>query len=149
MNPDSWTPKDELSSLLKGLQSALQSAQDAADEQQEARLGRYFREDGTPLVTCVKVPNPEGAGWRDVEIPLRALVPATSVRIKELTVEFTASVESLTSESECHGEEAPTPSVRIANRPPSGCGLATVRVVFESSPGAKQPAPDVTIRFVD
>jgi len=83
-----------LSEILAAIQNAALESQKLTEQQLQRQRERYFKDDGTPHCLAIKVPDnrPEGTpgGWREVAVPLFALVQPTALRMKDLNVEFDA-----------------------------------------------------------
>ena len=150
--PEDPTPTEfiDLATLLDQLQTAVERARRIGDNQHQERLERYLEADGTPRVTRVKVPHPQTKGWREIEVPLLALVPPTSMQISQVTVEFNAGVQSLLHETGAKGVDSPRETtVRLQRPPPSGAGQTAVKVVFAPTAAEAPHRSDVTIRFLE
>ena len=71
-----------LDHLTKGLYDAVVQAQNLAEKQHIEALYDYLDEDGNPKCITIKI---EG---KDVNVPLATLVPHSSIKIKELTMDL-------------------------------------------------------------
>ena len=71
-----------LDHLTKGLYDAVVQAQNLAEKQHIEALNDYLDEDGNPKCITIKI---EG---KDVSVPLATLVPHSSIKIKELTMDL-------------------------------------------------------------
>lgn len=103
--------------LLRSLHNAILEAQIVLEQQHIRQLNRYFFEDGTPKVRRIKLPDVRPGAttkWRDVDVPLFALVPASGVELNHLLVEFQANVREVTDQDAgsllLSFQEAPDPS---------------------------------------
>jgi hypothetical protein len=125
-----------LEKMLPQLQRAYLAAVQLADEQEAHRLRSYFREDGTPYVQTVCVPDPRDAGtWQKVNVPLYALIPASSFQIKEMTVEFEGWLEGLTGFEVSSPDVSETPQKKSrSRRRKARSETAQVRITLKSSP---------------
>ncbi len=85
--------------LLLAIHNAGVEAQKLTEEQHYRQLKRYFDEDGTPYCQRIKIPNPDAGAeeeWVDVDIPLLALVPPSTIKIKEMSVDFKVKLRGFT-----------------------------------------------------
>ena len=71
-----------LDHLTKGLYDAVVQAQNLAEKQHIEALNGYIDEEGNPKCLKIKL---EG---KDVHIPIATLVPHSSIKIKELTMDL-------------------------------------------------------------
>jgi len=80
--------------ILKGLQHAVNSAQDMLQGQQVQNLTKFLNtSDGTPVSRKVKF------GDREVEVPLMSLVPQCHLAMEDIEIQFNAKVGDIASES--------------------------------------------------
>tara|TARA_R100000458_G_scaffold51908_1_gene53068 strand:- start:1146 stop:1604 length:459 start_codon:yes stop_codon:yes gene_type:complete len=77
-----------LDHLTKGLYDAVVQAQNLAEKQHIEALNEYIDEDGNPKCVSIKI---EG---QDVQVPLATLVPHSSIKIKELTMDLKVKLNS-------------------------------------------------------
>ena len=78
--------------ILKGLQHAVNSAQDMLQGQQVQNLTRFLNTtDGTPVSRKVKL------GDREVDVPLMSLVPQCHLAMEDIEIRFNAKVGDIAS----------------------------------------------------
>jgi hypothetical protein len=79
-----------LSDIIRGMQHAVNAAQETLQEHQFKLLQSYFNsEDGSPIMTWVTLPD-----GRKVDIPKIALIPQNMLAIEELEMDFSLSVSN-------------------------------------------------------
>tara|TARA_R100000781_G_scaffold114977_1_gene88220 strand:+ start:2656 stop:3117 length:462 start_codon:yes stop_codon:yes gene_type:complete len=71
-----------LDHLTKGLYDAVVQAQNLAEKQHIEALDQYIDEDGNPKCLKIKIED------KDVNVPIATLVPHSSIKIKELTMDL-------------------------------------------------------------
>lgn len=80
-------PRYAFSDILKGLQYAINSAQDMLQAQQVQTLMRFWSSnDGKPVSQKVKV------GDRELDVPLMTLVPHSHLQIDDVEIKFKAKI---------------------------------------------------------
>ena len=86
--------KYAFSDILKGLQHAINSAQDMLQAQQIQGLMRFWSaNDGNPLTQKVKV------GERELDVPLMTLVPHSHLEMDDVEIKFKAKIGDIASHS--------------------------------------------------
>lgn len=87
-----------LSDILKGLQYAINSAQDMLHAQQVQNLMKFWKSnDGTPVTQKVLV------GDRELDVPLMTLVPHSHLEMDDVEIKFKAKVGDIASQSMSNG----------------------------------------------
>ena len=71
-----------LDHLTKGLYDAVVQAQNLAEKQHIEALDQYIDKDGNPRCLKIKIED------KDVNVPIATLVPHSSIKIKELTMDL-------------------------------------------------------------
>ena len=97
--------------VLKGLQHAVNSAQDMLQGQQVQNLTRFLNtSDGTPVSQKVKLGN------REVEVPLMSLIPQSHLAMEDVEVKFNAKVGDITPEAlrSLNGNNIPHADLKVA-----------------------------------
>ncbi len=80
--------------ILKAIHNAAIEAQQLTEQQHIRQMHRYFDpETGRALTIPIQIPNTdinaeEGKEFIEVEVPMLTLMPPTSIKIKEMEVEF-------------------------------------------------------------
>ena len=72
-----------ISDIIRGMQHAVNTAEDMLTAHQLEKLTEAFNEDGTPKMRFITLPD-----GRKVYIPLVSLTPSSSLTISELEMEF-------------------------------------------------------------
>ena len=86
--------KYAFSDILKGLQYAINSAQDMLQAQQVQGLMRFWGSNsGEPLTRKVKI------GERELDVPLMTLVPHSHLEIDDVEIKFKAKIGDIDSHS--------------------------------------------------
>ncbi len=80
--------KQTLSDLTRGIQHAVNTAEEVLEQHYLRMLGRYFNEDNSPRMARIKVP-PDSV----IEVPLLALVTPTALKLDELTMDMTLRID--------------------------------------------------------
>lgn len=106
---------ESLDDLINAIQYAVIEAQEVAEDHHIDLVGRFFHEvDGKTVAVTQEVwipdvrPGVEPGTLAKIDVPLMSLASLGSMRIKELTVEFTARLSSLDTKEE-KGVEEPEP----------------------------------------
>ncbi|MDR2784902.1 MAG: DUF2589 domain-containing protein [Treponema sp.] len=81
------TADQTFSDIIRGMQYAVNTAQETLQNYQFHQMQRYFREDGTPYTVFVIL-----SDGRRVEIPQITLVPQSLLAIEELEMSFRVQV---------------------------------------------------------
>lgn len=81
------------SEILKGLQHAINSAQDMLQAQQIQNLSNFWTREGDPLTQKVKL------GEREVDVPLLTLVPHSHLSMEDVEIKFKSRVGDVVSQS--------------------------------------------------
>jgi len=125
-----------LEQMLPQLQRAYLAAVQLADEQEARYLRSYFREDGTPYVHTICVPNPhDEKTWQKVDVPLYAFISASSLRVKELTIEFEGRLAGLAGfEISSHDVSKASGRKSRSRRQKTKSETAQVRITLKSPP---------------
>lgn len=92
-----------ISDVLRGMQHAVNSAQESIQNSQLRLMGRFFHpETGEPKVRIIKLPN-----GKEVSIPELVLVPQNMLLIDELEMDFSIHIASskIKDDSEGTGEK--------------------------------------------
>ncbi len=86
--------KHAFSDILKGLQYAINSAQDMLQAQQVQNLMRFWNGNGgTPITQKMKI------GERELDVPLMTLVPHSHLEIDDVEIKFKAKIGDIASHS--------------------------------------------------
>lgn len=80
--------KQTLSDLTRGIQHAVNTAEEILEQHYVRMLGRYFKEDNSPRMARIKVP-PDSV----IDVPLLALVKPSALLLDEMTVDLTLRVD--------------------------------------------------------
>lgn len=97
---DSGGGRQTISDIIRGMQYAVNTAQDMLQRHQVEQMERYFNaETGEPLMRYVKMPD-----GKTVYVPLATLVPPGMLAIDELEMDFSVKVAS--TEVKRNGEDA-------------------------------------------
>ncbi len=88
--PKAGEGKQTLSDLTRGIQHAVNTAEEILEQHYIRMLGRYFNEDNSPRMARIKVP-PDSV----IEAPLVALVSPTALKLDELTVDMTLRIDEI------------------------------------------------------
>ena len=84
------TNSQTISDVIRGMQYAVNTAQETLQDYQCGLLERYFdKETGEPIMRYVRL-----ADGRQVEVPLVTLIPASMLTIDELEMDFSVHVAS-------------------------------------------------------
>ncbi len=83
------TQTETLSDIIRGMQHAVNTAQDTLADYQFQQLAKYFDEDGKPLFVHVEV-----EPGKYVNVPLVTLIPHNMLAIKTLEMEFSVKIAS-------------------------------------------------------
>ena len=78
-----------ISDIIRGMQHAVNTAEDMLTAHQLEKLTEAFNEDGTPKMRFITLPD-----GRKVYIPLASLTPSSSLTISELEMEFSVKVDN-------------------------------------------------------
>lgn len=126
--------------ILPQLQHAYLTVLQMADEQEIRRLKSYFQEDGTPYMQTICVPDRRNTGmWRKIDIPLYALIPTSSLRVKELTVEFEGTLTGLDGFEIIRSEPSKTQEKKPrSRRQKTRGGTAQVRITLKNLPSVSE-----------
>ena len=88
---------DSLDSVLRAIHNSVIEAQKLTQAQHERQIKHFFEEDGGhPKGMTIQVPDtrPDAKGTtREVEVPILALAPPTSIRMKEVSVDLTLNIQ--------------------------------------------------------
>lgn len=123
--------KFAFSDILKGLQYAINSAQDMLQAQQVQNLMRFWSgNNGEPLTQKMKI------GERELEVPLMALVPHSHLEIDDVEIKFKAKIGDIASHS-------------VADRLQSNQSLtrADLQMDVEGIKATDDDVMEITIRF--
>lgn len=123
--------KYAFSDILKGLQYAINSAQDMLQAQQVQNLMRFWSgNNGEPLTQKMKI------GERELDVPLMALVPHSHLEIDDVEIKFKAKIGDIASHS-------------IADRLQNNQGLthADLQMNMEGIKATDDDVMEITIRF--
>lgn len=123
--------KYAFSDILKGLQYAVNSAQDMLQAQQIEGLMRFWnRDDGKPVSQKVKV------GDRELDVPLMALVPHSHLQIDDVEIKFKAKIGDVGGHS-------------VSDRLQNGQSLtsADMQMEMEGIKAADDDVMEITVRF--
>lgn len=80
--------KQTLSDLTRGIQHAVNTAEEILEQHYLRMLGRYFNEDNSPRMARIKVP-PASV----IEVPLLALVTPTALKLDEMVLDMTLRID--------------------------------------------------------
>jgi len=79
-----------LSDIIRGMQHAVNSAQDILQDYQLRMMEKFFKDDGTPYLHYVKF-----SDGRIITIPTIALLPQSLLSIEELEMSFAVTVSNI------------------------------------------------------
>lgn len=124
-------PKYALSDILKGIQYAINSAQDMLHAQQVQNLLKFWqKEDGSPITQKVLI------GKRELEVPLMSLVSHTHLEMDDVEIKFKAKIGDVESQS-------------ISNRLRDNeeLSLADLKMEVDGIKSKDDDVMEITIRF--
>ncbi len=122
-------PHYSFADILKGLQHAVNSAQDMLQGQQVQNLKRFMNTaDGTPVSQKVKL------GDKEVEVPLMSLVPQCHLAMEDIEIRFNAKVSDIASGT-----------LQTVNG--SEISLADLKVALEGVRAKDDDVLQITVRF--
>ncbi len=104
-------PHYSFADVLKGLQHAVNSAQDMLQGQQVQNLTRFMNTaDGTPVSQKVKL------GDKEVDVPLLSLVPQCHLAMEDIEIRFNAKVSDIAPGTlqTVNGSEIPHADLKVA-----------------------------------
>jgi hypothetical protein len=153
------TAEQTFSDIIRGMQYAVNTAQETLQNYQYSQMKRYFNDDGSPLMVWVTL-----SDGRRLEIPQITLVPQNLLGISKLEMSFKVRVaHTEVKSSETAGDAAapggtmPDPNrssfrVQFARSVPggeedgdnAGPGYITVRIEFTAI-----PPPEGAARVLD
>lgn len=117
--------------IIKGLQHAVNSAQDMLTAQHLDSLSAFFDEDGSPVAQVIKTD--EGT----ITVPLLALVPQNTLAIDEIKLDFVTRIKNIT-----HG------AVKVPNSSGQEIASAGLDLDFDSSaPPNEVDTVKVSLKF--
>lgn len=76
-----------ISDIIRGMQHAVNTAQEILQDNQFRLMEKYFHKDGSPIMRFVTLPD-----GRRVDIPVITLVPSNLLAIKELEMDFSVKI---------------------------------------------------------
>jgi Protein of unknown function (DUF2589) len=121
-----------LGDIARGMQHAVNTTQELLERHYAQMLSRYFNEDGTPVTRQFTLPD-----GSKVDVPVIALVPASSLVLQEMTVRMSVRVDE-TKVKPADVEDASDHLTRTS-----------FQVSFAGGPpGREQNCIDITMRFV-
>lgn len=132
-----WNKKEDtpqtFSDLIRGLQYAVNTAQQMLSAHQQMLFNRYFEEDGTPYCRTVNVAD------KKLTVPYISLVNHQALGIDEIELEFKAQVDSTMLKDNTH---------RSADNPGSQVDRSSFEMSFAPcSSECKTNVMDVKVRF--
>ena len=123
--------KYDFSSLLNGLQQAVNSAQELLEVQQLNALNKFLDSDGNVLKKQIIA----GNGAR-IDIPLLSIVPQNTLAMDSVEIEFDAKIESASSSQLSNTQlksEIDNAQVQLGLVGKKEDGVVHVKVVFKST----------------
>lgn len=119
------------SDILRGLQQAINSAQDILQAQQVRNVQGFFGSDGKPVSQTIRV------GEKQVEVPLMTVVPHNNLVMDDVEIKFKTKVGAVSADT--------SPGLRSA----SGGELtsANLQMQMEGVSANDSDVMEVTIRF--
>lgn len=145
-----------LDDLLRALHNALIETQKLTEQQHIRQLMRYVKkDDNTPETIPVKVPDlqPDSENqWRDVDVPLLAIMAPSSVKIQDVRFNFKVRIDGF-GEKETKGFAIETDKTKEVHNGPlqidpssrqDSENLAEVNITFVSS-----DPPEAMFRITD
>ena len=121
-----------LSDIARGMQHAVNTTQELLERHYAQMLSRYFNEDGTPITRAFVLS--DGSHF---DVPTIALVPASSLTLKETTVRMSVRVDDTTIKR----ADVEDPSDHLTR--------TSFQVSFTGGPGgSEQNAIDIVMKFV-
>ncbi len=150
----------KLDDLVSAICRAAVTAQEATEQQHIRQLRRYFKEDGTPHVKVIRVPDARlgaAAGtFREVSVPLVSLISPTGLRLSKLGFEFQAGVAGDLEQDpeivfgERSGVESTPVTIKIAIEGYSSGAFKDLDVsITPVERGVLSPPTDVTVITAD
>ena len=102
-----------LNSLVEALAGAVIEAQHRIENHHYKNIMWYFDEDKRPKTVNIKLPNmdPDGQGYVEHQIPWLALVPHSSLKIKDVEIDFEVELGDLKG-----GSNGQAPRMRAPDR---------------------------------
>jgi len=135
--------------MLQAIHNAVLQADNMIQQQHMRQLTHYFNEDGTPICRTIKVPNVnyfiEGEDknideWIDVKVPLITLLPISSIKMKEMSMEFKVKLKGF-GELSANGLDIKELKTR------EDSSLKSLQMDITSASFGKHPLADVKIIF--
>jgi hypothetical protein len=135
-----------LDNVVRALHNAVIEAQKLTEQQHIRQLKRYFDEEtGMPDTQKIQVPDlrPDAENkWRTIEVPKMALSPPSAIQIKDLSIQFRASLIGFV-----HEHDAKTGFLATEReRPKKEKHAGPINVEFGSAPKATNFA-EISITF--
>lgn len=90
-----------ISDIIRGMQHAVNTAEDMLTAHQLEKLTEAFNEDGTPKMRFITLPD-----GRKVYIPLVSLTPSSNLTISELEMEFSVKVDNTITKNDGKNERS-------------------------------------------
>ncbi len=99
--------------LLQAIHNAVLRAQELTEEQHIHQLGKYFDDEGKPIIQELQVPTLDPDDDPDnmvtIKVPLMSLLPPSAIKIKELRVSFKAAMGKIKlTDKDGDGPQAPS-----------------------------------------
>lgn len=123
--------KYDFSSLLKGLQQAVSSAQELLEVQQLNALNKFLDSEGNVLTKQITT-----CSGSHLDIPILSLVPQNALTMDSVEIEFDAKMESVSNTQLVNSElgaEVNNAQVQLGLVGKKDDGVVHVKVVFKST----------------
>lgn len=127
--------------LLQAIHHAVLRAQEFTEEQHINQLSKYFDEDGKPIIQEIQVPTIDPDDDPDnmvtLRIPLMSMLPPSSIKIKELKVDFQVALGKIKLTDGDADKEGIQPSIDIDTGGSGGLfgkgqSKADIQITFEA-----------------
>lgn len=132
--------------LLQAIHDAVLKAQEFTEEQHIKQLDRYFDDNGKPIVKELQVPtldpDDDPENMVTLAVPLMSLLPPSSIKIKELKVNFQVALGKLKLSDGDADKEGFQPSLDIDTGGSGGVfgkgqSRADIQITFEAGDPAE------------
>lgn len=126
-------PAYAFADILRGLQNAVNGAQDMLQEYQLHNLSAFWNRDGTAVSQKVKL------GDKDVDVPLLTLVPHSQLAMEDVVIRFKTRIGAVASND--------TNELQGMLKSGNSLSSANLQVEMEGVGAGDTDVMDVTIRF--
>lgn len=129
--------------LLQAMHNAVLKAQEVTEEQHIQQLAKYFDEEGKPIIQEIQVPtldpDDDPENMVTLKVPLMSLIPPSSIKIKELKLNFQVGLGKIKLGT---GDDTENPSLNIDMGGSGGMfgkkqATADIEITFEAGDPAE------------